>query len=174
MEKISVYSPKDGRIQRVVGPVSQSRACFSWNLLGGHSGWQEPLESILQISSEKVLYFEFRYRFDPWWHDNKTPSEMCDEFNCVRRMWRNKKSVPWSVSHFPKVPPCSIIASYFQPSQRHDPGKDQPKRKFYNRHCTTLRQFFWKNQNILEDPKLYFKAVLKVPKEIKSMIPLAG
>jgi hypothetical protein len=37
---------------------------------------------------EKVdLDLEFRYQFDPWWHDNKTPAEMHDEFKLLENKW---------------------------------------------------------------------------------------
>jgi hypothetical protein len=119
-----------------------------------------------------IFYFEFRYRFDPWWHDNKTQSELDNEYRRVNRQWRNAERVPWLWTHFPKAPQCSIIPSYWQ--RRLNSKKDQPKRKFYNRHCATLRQFFWKNKNSLEDPERYFEAVSKLPDEIKSMIRLSS
>jgi hypothetical protein len=93
---------------------------------------------------------------------------MGNEYCRVRRRWRNTDQLPWLWSHFPKVPPCSIIPSYWQPGE-----KDQLKRKFYDHHCATLQQSFWRNENVLEDPERYFEAVSKLPEEIKCMIPLS-
>lgn len=166
--------------------IKRCRALGGWqirNMLQQETSWwtyrrfqyprsKQRSENAHEADDQMILYFEFRYRFDPWWHDNKTMSEMYNEFTRVWQRWKDRESVPWSVSHFPKLPPCSIIPSYWQP-RRHG-EKDQPKRKYYNRQCTTLRQFFWKNRDILEDPKLYFDAVLKLPKEIINMIPLGN
>jgi hypothetical protein len=117
---------------------------------------------------EKAAYFEFRYRFDPWWHDNKIPSQMHHEYIMVESAWRDVDARPWDWSQFPTLPPCSRIR-FGEPGEDQQ-NRDQAKLEEYNHHCAALRQFFWNNPDVIKHPRMYWEAISKQPPEINCWI----
>jgi hypothetical protein len=103
-------------------------------------------------------YLEFRYQFDPWWHDNKSPTELYNEFRQVQGKW--------SIPSIPQAPPWQICLWSTLPQRKHfglneqeERKRDEQERRNNNDACAALRRLFWRNRDLIEDPEKCLKEI---------------
>jgi hypothetical protein len=143
---------------------------FAWIVEWEASWWTfqawkstEGREEIKKLR-DTSLYFEFRYQFDPWWDENRTLSQLKDEYSRVVNKWTRVGYFPWAVDEFPRAPSFSKILFGGSAERAIDVGNAQ----YYNAHCASLRAFYWENRNIIEDPKRYWKVLSKLVEQEKN------
>jgi hypothetical protein len=158
---VTFYSSLGGILFR--GPLAVGREATWWFFRADKYHWRWPVADIMHEygkDSSLALYLEFRYQFDPWWHDNKTLPEMYAEFCRIRDLWVLYREVPWQEDQWPITPPKIPLGA----NDKSTKGNYEAKCKGYQDLCSSLRRRFWRDDRLIEKPAACWKAI----REIKS------
>jgi hypothetical protein len=141
------------------GPLVVGREATWWYFRADKFHWRQPIVDVMDDygkDASLALYLEFRYRFDPWWHDNKTPVEIHDEFCRIQDIWEFYREVPWQEDQWPVVPPKILILGANEESKK---GEYERKCMHYRALCASLRRKFWRDDRLIEKPEACWKAI---------------
>jgi hypothetical protein len=149
-----------GKTQKIRyrGPLAVGREATWWYFRADKYHWRRPIADIMHEygkDSSFAHYLEFRHQFDPWWHDNKTPPKMHDEYCRIRGIWELYREVPWQEDQWPITPPKIPLGANDESTK----GEYEAKCKGYQALCASLRRKFWRDDRLIEKPEECWKAI---------------
>lgn len=137
------------------GPLAVGREATWWYFRADKFHWRQRITDIMDdyaTDASLALYLEFRYQFDPWWHDNKTPVEIHEEFSRIQDIWEHFREVPWQEDQWPITSPKILLGESTK-------GKYEGKCRHYQALCASLRREFWRDDRLIEKPEACWKAI---------------
>jgi hypothetical protein len=140
------------------GPLAVGREATWWYFRADKFHWRQRITDIMDDYAKDAslaLYLEFRYQFDPWWHDNKTPVEIHKEFSRIQGIWKHFREAPWQEDQWPITPPKILLGA----SDKSTKGKYEGKCRHYRALCASLRREFWRDDRLIEKPEACWNAI---------------
>jgi hypothetical protein len=142
--------------------------------LESYGKWHSGDASLLSpIEIEKILFCEFRYRFDHSWVPKSSPGCQILEYLDYAQRWAthsNWSRRPWRLEGFPDPPRNSITSSYLGGENENE---DNYAFERYNFECTKIRGIIESFPDILRSPGTWIRCMESRNKNLVKVMEMA-
>lgn len=122
---------------------------------------------------DMVLFWEFRYRYDPNWRPYNTIEEETREYIPALLSWAKEElweKRPWATNNFPMQPKCYITEPHANNQLQ---SRSYERVAEYQSECRLLRRLLKRHPGILSNPSLWLQLHSKRQMEV-AVLPSDG